>query len=595
MANLLGRIIADFETSLAVKMAVGATTGTLQSATDSDGVALPTGRYFLTLDRNNSTKEYISCTLTGTALTAIKTVTRQGVETSGTVREHRVGANVIISDFAHIKKINDLLDGTTSFDSATPLGYDGAPSITTGNQLATKTYVDTTDALDVHLTGDQTITSGVKTFVVSPIVPTPTTSFQPATKGYVDVPVAARDMNGQKITTLGTPTVSTDAATKGYADGLAIAGSPDSSTSVKGIGRVSVAPVSATIPIFVGDNDGRVPTQAENDALVGTGTPSSTNKYVTVDTLTIIGGGSDGNVTISSPTTLTRDMYYNDLTVTSTLTTDGFKIYVKGTISGAGTIDYGNGANGSTASNTVGSGNTAGAAGGAVTATGSLKNIAGGTGGTGGTSSGTAGAVQTNSSSTVAIGRDSVAGGNGGNGTGGTAGAGGSGAGTSTATVNIKFGIFSDLTMQMTDLKTDATLAFLKSSIGGNGGGGGGGNSLGPQGGGGGGGGGASGGTVFIAASTWAGTFTIKAIGGNGGNGGNAITSGGGSGGNGGGGAGGSGGASVVLYNTKTWTGSYNLVGGSGGAAGTGGNGGATGTTGTTGISYEISLLTLTR
>ena len=203
MTQLLGKVIADFETQLATKISVGGTTATLASATDDDGVALPSGRYFFTIDKGNSKKEHISCSLSGTALTNIKTVTRQGTETAGVAREHRVGANVIISDFAHLKKINDVLDGTTSFDSATPLGYDGAPSITTGNQLATKTYVDTQNQLDVHLTGDQTITTGVKTFVVSPIVPTPTTAFQ--------------------------------AATKAYADALAIAGAPDASTTVKGI------------------------------------------------------------------------------------------------------------------------------------------------------------------------------------------------------------------------------------------------------------------------------------------------------------------------------------------------------------------------
>ena len=141
MTQLLGKITADFETSLAVKMAIGATTGTLQSATDKEGVALPTGRYFFTIDRNNSAKEYISCTLTGTALTAIKTISRQGVEVSGTVREHRVGANVIISDFAHIKKINDLLDGTTKLDSGTPLEYDGTVTPTLPNQLMTRSAV----------------------------------------------------------------------------------------------------------------------------------------------------------------------------------------------------------------------------------------------------------------------------------------------------------------------------------------------------------------------------------------------------------------------------------------------------------------------
>ena len=56
----------------------------------------------------------------------------------------------------------------------------------------------------------------------------------------------------------------------------------DASTTVKGIGEVSVAPASPTTPIFVGDNDPRVPTQNENDALTGTsGTAvSSSNKLV---------------------------------------------------------------------------------------------------------------------------------------------------------------------------------------------------------------------------------------------------------------------------------------------------------------------------
>lgn len=197
--TLSKNVIADFSTQLAVKMAVGATTGTLASATDSDGVALPTGTYFLTLDKNNSKKEYIKCTLTGTALTSIQSISRQGVLTSGTAREHRVGANVIISDFASLLKMNDVLTGVTNFDSATPLGYDGAPTISTGNQFATKTYVDDST---VGISGNETV-AGIKTFSSSPIVPAPTTDLQ--------------------------------AATKKYADDLAIAGSPDASTTVKGI------------------------------------------------------------------------------------------------------------------------------------------------------------------------------------------------------------------------------------------------------------------------------------------------------------------------------------------------------------------------
>ena len=59
MATLLGKIVADFRTTLATEIAVSGTSATLQSATDSDGVALPAGTYYLTLDKEGSQKEHI--------------------------------------------------------------------------------------------------------------------------------------------------------------------------------------------------------------------------------------------------------------------------------------------------------------------------------------------------------------------------------------------------------------------------------------------------------------------------------------------------------------------------------------------------------
>lgn len=223
---------------------MGGTSATLQSAVDDDGVALPAGRYFFALNGDSSNKEHISCDLSGTSLTNIKSLSRQGVEVAGVVRAARIGSTVTLTDFAHLKFINDLVAGTTSFPAGTPLGYDGTASITTANQFATKAYVD----------------------------------------------------------------------------GVVIAGAADASTTVKGISKLSTAPVSGVNPIAVGDNDARVPTQGENDALVGTsGTPSSSNKYVTdADTtgtgavvrasittaLTKFGGtGTDGALTITSGAT----------------------------------------------------------------------------------------------------------------------------------------------------------------------------------------------------------------------------------------------------------------------------------------------------
>lgn len=191
MATKLGKILADFTTSLATALAVGGTSATLQSATDDDGVALPSGTYYFALDGGTSNKEHIQCQLSGTSITSIYSVSRQGTLTSGVVRKHRVGCSVALTDFAYIMYMQDLLAGTTDLNSSVPLKYDGTATISNANHLATKAYVD----------------------------------------------------------------------------GVAIAGAPDASTTVKGIAKMSVAPASATNPIAVGDNDTRVPTANEKTIL----------------------------------------------------------------------------------------------------------------------------------------------------------------------------------------------------------------------------------------------------------------------------------------------------------------------------------------
>lgn len=78
------------------------------------------------------------------------------------------------------------------------------------------------------------------------------------------------------------PVLASDVAIKSYVDGIAIAGAAKATNTVYGISKLSTAAVTASVPIVVGDNDTRVPTQAENDALAGNnGSPSSTNTFVT--------------------------------------------------------------------------------------------------------------------------------------------------------------------------------------------------------------------------------------------------------------------------------------------------------------------------
>lgn len=85
----------------------------------------------------------------------------------------------------------------------------------------------------------------------------------------------------------------------------------DASTTVKGSAKTSVAPASASDPIVVGDNDPRVPTTGENDALAGTsGTPSNSNRYVTADDV----------ATAATASKVVRRLASGDITVPATPT-----------------------------------------------------------------------------------------------------------------------------------------------------------------------------------------------------------------------------------------------------------------------------------
>jgi hypothetical protein len=96
------------------------------------------------------------------------------------------------------------------------------------------------------------------------------------------------DLNADIATKYGTgsviptPILSTDASNKAYVDALAITGTPAATNSLSGRSKLSVASGTPTDPIVVETSDPRVPTQNENDAMVGTsGTAvSSSNKLI---------------------------------------------------------------------------------------------------------------------------------------------------------------------------------------------------------------------------------------------------------------------------------------------------------------------------
>lgn len=141
MTASIPKVASDFETGLDQAVAEGATTATLISITDTDGVVLANGYYGFTIDNDTDYKEYILCTLTGTALTSVFSVSDQGVATSGFANYHRRGASVQITDHVSLLRVIQNLTGVVDLDGGVALAYDSTPTLNDGLQLATVQYV----------------------------------------------------------------------------------------------------------------------------------------------------------------------------------------------------------------------------------------------------------------------------------------------------------------------------------------------------------------------------------------------------------------------------------------------------------------------
>lgn len=358
----------------------------------------------------------------------------------------------------------------------------------------------------------------------------------------------------------------------------------------------------------------------------------------------VYGDGSDGAVVISGDTTLTRDMFYTNLTIDSTFTlnTGGFRVHCTGTLTVNGTIGRpgsAGGAGGDTTTTTGGVAGTAGAALASGSMNGTVAGVAGATGGDG--SSGSSNTLDSNDNAVAGTAGNAVvksltdvngvaAGGSSasiamstaiGTITGGAATSGGA-AGTKSGTVfnkpNTAFAawLLQDFFPSADSLRSSAGSG---SGASGSGGGweksGGGTATVTGTGGGGGGGSGSPGGLVGIYAKTIVvgAAGVITAVGGAGGRGGNSgdgtITGSIGgdanaqAGGAGGGGGGGSGGFIVLVYSSLTNSGSITVAGGAAGAGGTHGRNnvsgvltdptGSSGTAGTAGIAGLVVQLTV--
>lgn len=182
MASKLTKVVANFETSLATKLANGATSGALTSITDKNGVNLPAGRYCMIIDRGTGDEEHLLFDLSGTAMNNIFSVSRQGVQISGVqnLNGHRAGSKCYLTDFVNLKVIVDILNGDDTLDATKPIKYDADPNFNDSKQVVSKGYVDTNLAGKASTNGNNTF-SGNNNFINSPNIPNASSASQPVT------------------------------------------------------------------------------------------------------------------------------------------------------------------------------------------------------------------------------------------------------------------------------------------------------------------------------------------------------------------------------------------------------------------------------
>jgi len=182
MASKLTKVVANFETSLATKLANGATSGALTSILDKNGVSLPNAKYCMILDRGTGDEEHLIFDLAGTAMSNIFSISRQGVQTAGVqnLNGHRAGAKCYLTDFVNLKVIVDIMNGADTLDSANPIKYDADPAFNDSKQVISKGYADVQLAAKATTNGNNAFT-GNNTFTVSPNVPDATQASQPVT------------------------------------------------------------------------------------------------------------------------------------------------------------------------------------------------------------------------------------------------------------------------------------------------------------------------------------------------------------------------------------------------------------------------------
>jgi hypothetical protein len=313
MAKSIVASVADFTKQVADSISIGDTTFTLNSLTDSDGVALADAKlYGFTIDTGVK-KEYVVALLSSGTFTDVKSISRQGAVTTGFTKEHRIGVSAQITDHAALYRVVATLLGVSDLDSGVALKYDGAPAQTAPNALATVQFV-----LDTANGGAVSFNATTIAGVVGENVTDGDWVYFDESDGkwyLTDADITAKCLN-VKIGKVRATTTSGNSV----AGGIFVDGQETVATYVAGTtyylsntaGALATSAGTNSVIVGVGTNGGDLvfdtnqnylPTAGEKSAFAGTlGTASSNNKYITELNQTT--GGVDQSQTTQDATVI---------------------------------------------------------------------------------------------------------------------------------------------------------------------------------------------------------------------------------------------------------------------------------------------------
>lgn len=142
MGSQLTKVIGNFQTTLAANISAGGTTGTLSSANDKEGNALPAGKYCMVVNQGQSNEQHMIFDLSGVNMTNIVGVDHSGDVVVGALKDARINNPIKLTDFVNLLRIVDILNGISTLDGTSPMKYDADPTFTDSKQLITKGYAD---------------------------------------------------------------------------------------------------------------------------------------------------------------------------------------------------------------------------------------------------------------------------------------------------------------------------------------------------------------------------------------------------------------------------------------------------------------------